>query len=76
MWINRQGIREEEISKEWHEPQRFPQFLDKMGKMLSEDYDWSADIAKLPMPELLVFADNDSVSRDTSRSSSHCWAAG
>ena len=34
-----------------------------MGKLLSEDYDWSADIAKLPMPALLVFADNDSVSQ-------------
>jgi hypothetical protein len=31
--------------------------------MMSEDYDWSADIAKLPMPVLLVFADNDSVSQ-------------
>jgi pimeloyl-ACP methyl ester carboxylesterase len=51
------------FSKEWPEPQRFPQFLDKMGKLLSEDYDWSADIAKLPMPALLVFADNDSVSQ-------------
>jgi pimeloyl-ACP methyl ester carboxylesterase len=30
---------------------------------MSEDYDWSADIAKLPMPVLLVFADNDSVSQ-------------
>jgi pimeloyl-ACP methyl ester carboxylesterase len=51
------------FSKEWPEPQRFPQFLDKMGKMLGEDYDWSADVAKLPMPVLLVFADNDSVSQ-------------
>jgi len=51
------------FSKEWPEPQRFPQFLDKLGKMMSEDYDWSADIAKLPMPALLVFADNDSVSQ-------------
>jgi pimeloyl-ACP methyl ester carboxylesterase len=51
------------LSKEWHEPQRFPQFLDKFGRMMSEDYDWSADIAKLPMPVLLVFADNDSVSQ-------------
>jgi pimeloyl-ACP methyl ester carboxylesterase len=49
------------LSKEWHEPQRFPQFLDKFGKMMSQDYDWSADVAKLPMPVLLVFADNDSV---------------
>ena len=49
------------FSRQWPEPQRFPQFLDKMGKLMSEDYDWSADIAKLPMPVLLVFADNDSV---------------
>jgi len=52
-----------EFSKQWPEPQRFPQFLDKMGKMMSEDYDWSAGVAKLPMPVLLVFADNDSVSQ-------------
>jgi pimeloyl-ACP methyl ester carboxylesterase len=51
------------FSVRWPEPQRFPQFLDKMGNMMSEDYDWSADIAKLPMPVLLVFADNDSVSQ-------------
>ena len=52
-----------QLSQQWPEPQRFPRFLDKMGKMMSEDYDWSADIAKLPMPVLLVFADNDSVSQ-------------
>jgi len=51
------------LSQQWPEPQRFPRFLDKLGKMMSEDYDWSADIAKLPMPVLLVFADNDSVSQ-------------
>jgi pimeloyl-ACP methyl ester carboxylesterase len=51
------------FSKQWPEPQRFPQFLDKFGKMMSQDYDWSAEIAKLPMPVLLVFADNDSVSQ-------------
>jgi pimeloyl-ACP methyl ester carboxylesterase len=49
------------FSKQWPEPQRFPRFLDKLGKMMSEDYDWSADIARLAMPVLLVFADNDSV---------------
>lgn len=51
------------FSTQWPEPQRFPQFLDKMGKMLSEDYDWSADIVGLQMPVLLVFADNDSISQ-------------
>lgn len=49
------------FSRQWPEPQRFPKFLDKMGELMSENYDWSADIAKLPMPVLLVFADNDSV---------------
>jgi hypothetical protein len=48
------------FSMHWPEPQRFPQFLDKFGKLMSEDYDWSAEIAKLPTPVLLVFADNDS----------------
>ena len=52
-----------QFSKQWPEPQRFPRFLDKIGKMMSEDYDWSAEIAQLPMPVLLVFADNDSISQ-------------
>ena len=51
------------LSRHWPEPQRFPQFLDKVGKMLGGDYDWSAAVAKLPMPVLLVFTDNDSVSQ-------------
>lgn len=51
------------FSRQWPEPQRFPQFLDKMGRLISDDYDWSADIARLPMPVLLVFADNDSISQ-------------
>src|SRR5580692_11027822 len=51
------------LSKQWPEPQRFPHFLHKMGKMMTEDYDWSAEIAQLVMPVLLVFADNDSVSQ-------------
>jgi pimeloyl-ACP methyl ester carboxylesterase len=50
-----------QYSKAWKEPQRFGPFLDKMGKLLSEPYDWSADAKKLSMPVLLVFADNDSV---------------
>ena len=52
-----------QLSQQWPEPQRFPQFLDKMGRMMSEDYDWSADIAKLQLTVLLVFADNDSISQ-------------
>jgi pimeloyl-ACP methyl ester carboxylesterase len=63
------------FSKQWPEPQRFAPFLDKMGNMMGASYDWSADVKKLPMPVMLVFADNDSVSRDTSRSFSRCSAA-
>lgn len=52
-----------QFSKQWPEPQRFPQFLDKLGKMMGGSYDWSADVKKLPMPVMLVFADNDSISQ-------------
>ena len=51
------------FSAQWPEPQRFPQFLDKMGKMLGASYEWSAEVKNLPMPVMLVFADNDSVSQ-------------
>src|SRR5213594_3006983 len=51
------------FSKQWLEPQRLPQFLDKMGKVMGAFYDWSADVKQLPMPVMLVFADNDSVSQ-------------
>ena len=47
----------------WPEPGRFPQFLDKIGHLLAEDYDWSAEVKQLPMPVMLVFADHDSVSQ-------------
>lgn len=51
------------FSRQWPDPKRFPPFLDKMGKMMGTPYDWSADVARLPMPVMLVFADNDSVSQ-------------
>jgi pimeloyl-ACP methyl ester carboxylesterase len=51
------------FSQSWPEPKRFPQFLDKMGELLGGTYDFSAEVKKLPMPVLLVFADNDSVSQ-------------
>jgi pimeloyl-ACP methyl ester carboxylesterase len=51
------------FAREWPEPERFPKFLDKMGAMMGRDYDWSADIPKLPMPVMLVYADHDSVSQ-------------
>jgi pimeloyl-ACP methyl ester carboxylesterase len=53
-----------QFSREWTEPHRFPGFLDKMGRLMSEDYDWSDEIAKLPMPVLLLFTDNDSIPQE------------
>jgi pimeloyl-ACP methyl ester carboxylesterase len=52
-----------QFSQHWPEPRRFPQFLDKLGKLMGASYDWSAEVKSLPMPVLLVFADNDSVSQ-------------
>jgi pimeloyl-ACP methyl ester carboxylesterase len=51
------------FSEQWPEPQRFPGFLDKVGTMMGASYDWSAEVKELPMPVMLVFADNDSVSQ-------------
>jgi pimeloyl-ACP methyl ester carboxylesterase len=60
---NLMGTPTGKLSKQWPDPQRFPAFLDKLGKMMGGSYDWSADVKKLPMPVLLVFTDNDSVSQ-------------
>lgn len=51
------------LAASWPEPERFPKFLDKFGKMMAEDYDWEAEVAKLSMPVLLAYADHDSVSQ-------------
>lgn len=51
------------FAREWPEPDRFPTFLDKMGDMMGESYDWSEEVKRLPMPVLLVYADHDSVSQ-------------
>ncbi|HKA89438.1 MAG TPA: alpha/beta hydrolase [Haliangiales bacterium] len=39
-------------------PQDFPRLLDKVGALVKQDYDWTAEIGKLP-PTLLVAADAD-----------------
>jgi pimeloyl-ACP methyl ester carboxylesterase len=43
-------------------PELFPQLLDRMGELMKKDYNWRAEIAKLRMPTLLLFADHDAVS--------------
>jgi len=41
-------------------PEQFSQLLDKMGELQRRSYDWSADVARLAMPAMLVYADADS----------------
>lgn len=43
-------------------PEQFPQLLDRLGELMKKGYDWRSEIAKLPMPTLLLFADHDAVS--------------
>ncbi len=49
-------------ARDWPQPERFAPFLDKLGAVMTEDYDWSAEIRRLRMPVLLVYADHDAVS--------------
>ena len=40
-------------------PDEYPKLLDQMGDWMRSDYDWSADVPKLKMPVMLVYADAD-----------------
>ncbi|SCG45449.1 alpha/beta fold hydrolase [Micromonospora humi] len=42
-------------------PQDWPALWARSGELLRRDYDWSAGVAALPMPVLLVFADADAI---------------
>ncbi|WDZ84568.1 alpha/beta fold hydrolase [Micromonospora cathayae] len=42
-------------------PQDWPVLWTKLGALLRRDYDWSAEVARLTLPTLLVFADADAV---------------
>jgi len=37
-------------------PEDFPKLLDRMGEVMRTPYDWSADVKKLNMPVMLVYA--------------------
>jgi pimeloyl-ACP methyl ester carboxylesterase len=39
----------------------FPRLLDAMGEFMRQKYDWSADVAKLKMPVMLIYGDADMV---------------
>src|SRR5580692_11728160 len=41
--------------------QDWPVLLDKTGELLRRDYDWSAEIARITAPAMLVYADADAV---------------
>jgi pimeloyl-ACP methyl ester carboxylesterase len=43
-------------------PEQFGLLLDRMGDLMRKDYDWRAEIAKLEVPTLLIFADHDAIS--------------
>lgn len=40
-------------------PAEFPKLLDQLGAWMRKPYDWSADVAKLRMPVMLVYGDSD-----------------
>jgi pimeloyl-ACP methyl ester carboxylesterase len=40
-------------------PNDFPRLLDAMGEFIRIPYDWSADVARLTMPVMLVYGDSD-----------------
>jgi pimeloyl-ACP methyl ester carboxylesterase len=37
----------------------FPRLLDALGTFMKQKYDWSAEVAKLKMPVMLVYGDAD-----------------
>ena len=43
-------------------PHDWPVLFQKLAVLLSHEYDWSDDVAKIAAPTLLVFADADSLS--------------
>jgi pimeloyl-ACP methyl ester carboxylesterase len=43
------------------QPDDFPKLLDKMSDLLRQEYDWSAGVAALTGPVMLVYADADSI---------------
>jgi len=42
-------------------PEDFPRLLDAMGDFMRQRYDWSAEVAGLRLPVMLIFGDADSV---------------
>jgi pimeloyl-ACP methyl ester carboxylesterase len=43
-------------------PEQFPLFLQRMGDLMRQQWNWRDEVRALQMPVLLIFADHDSVS--------------
>jgi pimeloyl-ACP methyl ester carboxylesterase len=43
------------------EPANWPRLVSKLRDLITQDYDWSAEVAAIQAPALLVFGDSDSV---------------
>lgn len=42
------------------EPGNFPALCDKMGDLMRQEYDWSSEVAALPVPTMIICGDADS----------------
>jgi pimeloyl-ACP methyl ester carboxylesterase len=41
------------------QPEDFPKLLDRMGELMSQEFDWADDVTELTMPVMLVYGDSD-----------------
>jgi pimeloyl-ACP methyl ester carboxylesterase len=61
-----EGMRQTPLGQRYLEvaphPEQLPLLLDRLGELMSKDYDWREEIADLRIPTLLLFADHDAVS--------------
>jgi pimeloyl-ACP methyl ester carboxylesterase len=42
------------------DPGNFPMLCEKMGDLMRQEYDWSSEVAALPMPTMIICGDADS----------------
>jgi pimeloyl-ACP methyl ester carboxylesterase len=58
-------LRQSPMYAEWlkiaPDPSSFPTLIDKTGDLVRQPYDWSAEVAQLDVPVLLVYADSDGI---------------
>lgn len=49
------------IYESYGHPEQFPLFLDRMGELMRQNWDWREQVRTIKAPALLIFADHDSV---------------